>query len=62
VNVILKGYERSNRAWTGFMWQRIETNVYAVICIIETFGFYKMREVSLLAEKLLANKRGLCSL
>jgi hypothetical protein len=47
---------------TGLIWLRIGTGG-GLLCIrLWTFGFHKMREISWVAQDILASQEGLCSM
>ena len=48
-------------AWTGLSWSRTDT-WQALVNTVMNLRFHKMREISWLAEDLLASQEGLCSL
>jgi hypothetical protein len=60
--IILKWVFRkwTGEAWTGLIWLKIGTGGGLLWMRLWTFGFHKMREISWLAENLLASQAGLC--
>jgi hypothetical protein len=49
-------------AWTGSIWLRIGTGGELLWMRLWTFGFHKIREISWVAQDVLASQEGLCSM